>query len=412
MIHRESVLPGLIDRVNTDHHSADTGIKMPIDSPAYLRFDINIYAALLLAVVLITMYARRIARDFGSRLFRWIAIATMVMLLVEVGSWVFDMRTERPAFRILNYAFNWLVIWLIPLVPCLWGAYIDFRIIGSVQRLRRRLYYQHAMVASTIIMAVNFFVPVVFSVSPENVYRRSPGLWLFMAMGVATLLYVMAVAVKNRARVQNNIVVLMLALVTVPILGALLQMVVYGILAVWPLMTIVVVVVYVVLENHNASIDYLTGLYNRLRSEEFIARLVDNGTPFTLMYFDLDDFKLINDTLGHQEGDRTLIRFAHTLKTVCSRDAMVARFGGDEFAVVSRCTDEDTIRHRIEAVRSAAQETTAGPPVKTSAGFVVYSSDENLGFDDVFALVDRRLYDNKSNRKNYRRRKTDRAGDR
>ncbi|HVR63875.1 MAG TPA: GGDEF domain-containing protein [Polyangia bacterium] len=91
------------------------------------------------------------------------------------------------------------------------------------------------------------------------------------------------------------------------------------------------------------EVDPLTGLYNRRAFDEYIARSVELsrafGQPVCLLLVDLDQFKIINDTFGHPEGDAVLRRLADTLtRTFPRRSDFVARFGGDEFAAVLRET--------------------------------------------------------------------------
>ena len=89
---------------------------------------------------------------------------------------------------------------------------------------------------------------------------------------------------------------------------------------------------------HRASHDYLTDLHNRASFYEHLGRALSRarrqGSKVAVLFIDLDDFKLINDSLGHQEGDRLLREVAERLKG-CLRGAdLAARIGGDEFSVV------------------------------------------------------------------------------
>lgn len=88
-----------------------------------------------------------------------------------------------------------------------------------------------------------------------------------------------------------------------------------------------------------AERDPLTGLYNRHRFQEqlehSIASSLRNGTRFALVYFDLDEFKYINDSFGHKAGDTVLVRISGEVGTLVRGIDMFARLGGDEFAILS-----------------------------------------------------------------------------
>ena len=87
-----------------------------------------------------------------------------------------------------------------------------------------------------------------------------------------------------------------------------------------------------------ASTDFLTGLYNRMSCERDIAKYIDeannNGTFGSIIYIDLDDFKLINDGLGHQYGDALLRNIAHSLRQIRGIENNCYRVGGDEFVII------------------------------------------------------------------------------
>ncbi|CAJ1391353.1 unnamed protein product [Effrenium voratum] len=84
--------------------------------------------------------------------------------------------------------------------------------------------------------------------------------------------------------------------------------------------------------------DTLTGLYNRAsfteRLENAVRTLERYGTPFTLLFLDLDKFKLVNDTYGHPVGDRLLAEVSKRIQAIVRKDDCVARLGGDEFAII------------------------------------------------------------------------------
>ncbi|SDY10348.1 EAL domain-containing protein [Nitrosomonas sp. Nm33] len=96
-----------------------------------------------------------------------------------------------------------------------------------------------------------------------------------------------------------------------------------------------------------AERDPLTGLYNRHRFQEeldnLIATSLRNQSKFALLYFDLDDFKYINDTFGHRAGDMVLVRAAREISSIVRHIEIFARLGGDEFAILSLIQPKDDI---------------------------------------------------------------------
>ncbi len=99
-----------------------------------------------------------------------------------------------------------------------------------------------------------------------------------------------------------------------------------------------------------ANRDPLTGLYNRRHFEIALHGSVERarvGSPFALMFLDLDRFKPINDTLGHTAGDATLCEVARRLETAARRSDVVARLAGDEFVLLIRDTADERAIARL-----------------------------------------------------------------
>lgn len=105
--------------------------------------------------------------------------------------------------------------------------------------------------------------------------------------------------------------------------------------------------------------DALTGLANRRSANEELAsafdRAVRNGTPLSFALLDLDHFKRVNDTYSHLSGDRALIAVAGVLRTEAGTQGKVARWGGEEFAVLFEDIGLDEARHCCERVREAVE---------------------------------------------------------
>ena len=115
------------------------------------------------------------------------------------------------------------------------------------------------------------------------------------------------------------------------------------------------------------DLDTLTGLANRRALPGVLREVFSTGA--TILFFDLNDFKKINDSYGHQTGDECLKRFARVLKASFRPDDHVIRYAGDEFVVVAPSAEPSQILGHIERLRERLKfERAEGPPIRFSVG--------------------------------------------
>ncbi|MWC27040.1 sensor domain-containing diguanylate cyclase [Paenibacillus sp. MMS18-CY102] len=144
---------------------------------------------------------------------------------------------------------------------------------------------------------------------------------------------------------------------------------------------------------HAALVDPLTGLLNRRAMEEEMGKWTANEEPFSLIVLDIDRFKTINDTLGHQVGDEVLKCLADVLNHSVRALDICCRYGGEEFVVLlPGCGAEEAFR-LAERIRLAVQKTAtpANKVITVSLGVAAYphhAADTNT----LFKLADEALY--------------------
>jgi len=120
-----------------------------------------------------------------------------------------------------------------------------------------------------------------------------------------------------------------------------------------------------------ANSDTLTGLPNRSFFQANQQRLVDNKVPHALLVFDLDNFKKINDSMGHQVGDALLVEVANRLLKLANKKLPVYRLGGDEFSLIIENTNDI---HTITTLAKQILSTIAEPMLVKSQEIVLFSS--------------------------------------
>jgi diguanylate cyclase (GGDEF)-like protein len=147
--------------------------------------------------------------------------------------------------------------------------------------------------------------------------------------------------------------------------------------------------------------DPLTGCRNRRFFEEIIGRELQRhrryGIPMSILFVDVDRFKAVNDTLGHDAGDRVLREVAAFLLSNIREADYVFRWGGDEFLILLSCGEDEASRRGVALQQDFDRYSTAAtlPP---GVGLSIGSAEITDETDDVMALIrvaDERMYDNK-----------------
>jgi len=151
-----------------------------------------------------------------------------------------------------------------------------------------------------------------------------------------------------------------------------------------------------------ATLDELTGLTNRRGfdaiAEHTIAMCRRVGEPATLLYFDLDDFKEVNDTLGHTAGDRVLRSFAQHLKATFRDSDVVARVGGDEFCVLLTSATTEHVDRPLALLEGRLQTRGGEPTVGFSVGVAPYDPARHATVQALVTEADMQMYRQKRER--------------
>lgn len=148
--------------------------------------------------------------------------------------------------------------------------------------------------------------------------------------------------------------------------------------------------------------DSLTGLYNSRKLSVHLDEYISKRESFLILYMDLNDFKPVNDTYGHDVGDELLKAFSGRLSHLFSNDAFVSRIGGDEFVMVFKGEySANEIDNFIKRIKLRSNEVFKIDNylinVSTSIGYAAFPIEKNKK-DEVIKLADSRMYQDKNGR--------------
>jgi len=152
--------------------------------------------------------------------------------------------------------------------------------------------------------------------------------------------------------------------------------------------------------------DWLTGIHNRRHFERILNLWIKNRRhdPFCLIFFDIDNFKAVNDTYGHNIGDEVLVETAKIVSSKIRDDDIFARWGGEEFVILFRGVEIDMGKELAERLRKSVESNPCGEAGKVtiSIGVVQYhrDSEDDESLENFINRADAKMYDAKRAGKN------------
>ncbi|GIV90572.1 MAG: hypothetical protein KatS3mg055_3090 [Chloroflexus sp.] len=145
-----------------------------------------------------------------------------------------------------------------------------------------------------------------------------------------------------------------------------------------------------------AFIDMLTGLFNRRRCEQLLQANIEHSRryhqPLTICLWDIDHFKQVNDTYGHEVGDQVLHQIARLAQSSIRSTDLIGRWGGEEFCLILPNTHLSEAEARVDRLRHLikTQVRVGQQPVTASFGLVEYDTTDNLA--SLIRRADEALY--------------------
>ncbi len=150
--------------------------------------------------------------------------------------------------------------------------------------------------------------------------------------------------------------------------------------------------------------DIMTGLYNRRFFEHIMHRnKTENQSPFTIAIFDIDDFKKVNDTYGHNAGDRVLQSVSSIIGKSSNKEFVSVRWGGEEFVLYMPQTDETAAYIHLEALRYKIENTIIEfeeEKIKVTVTVGMCTGNILSEYEQIIRTADDKLYYGKRNGKN------------
>lgn len=295
---------------------------------------------LLLIYLNIRRYINKYLLD--QKIFIALIYSDALILILDTIMWLLDGKPGDAvhgyfsAVTVVYYVFN-------PGAAVLWYLYAEFYVNRNESRLKKLIAPLALPLAAILALAVIGLSrrDMLFYIDSANVYHRGP---LFFVMALTSFAFVAAsfiLVLLSRKKLQKSEFRTLLFFPTLPFIGGVAQSLFYGISTLWICATVALLIIFINFQNSQLSTDHLTGLYNRRQLDNFLhaKSQIAGGKVVAGLMIDVNHFKAINDSYGHDAGDQALTHVADILKKTFRESDFIARYGGDEFVVVMELSD-------------------------------------------------------------------------
>jgi diguanylate cyclase (GGDEF)-like protein len=341
-----------------------------------------------------------------DKVFMSILYLTIVMLIIDILS-RFDGRTDT-IYPVINAFGNFMIFLLNPMLPSLWVIYVYLQVYSDGRKIKWLLYPLYTVnIVNIAILFISQFYGLYYYIDSNNIYHRGPFFVIPACITFLLELTAFILALLNRKKLERKSFLALIFFGIPPFVCLFLQIIFYGISLILNSVVISILVVFLNIQNNGMYTDHLTGINNRKKLDTYLKTKVCSRTGekgFSAILIDINNFKYINDTYGHDTGDNALEITAKLLKSCLGTNDFIARFGGDEFCIVLDIADRRELETMVYKINSCLDKYNRSDSqlyeISLSMGYAVYDCHSHMSSGEFLKQVDRLMYEDKQFSKN------------
>ena len=268
-------------------------------------------------------------------------VFTIIICVSDIFAWTCNGKIFPGARLIIEFS-NMVYFASITWTCFAWLNYVNIFVHSLEFNHKKRIIISAIpLMIMMVIILLNPLTHFLFAIDDYNVYSRGDGVilhwvisWSYLFLATGQTLHRIR---KSKTKLERKQYYPLLSFIILPAVAAICQMIFYGMTVTQCGITLSIIMIAFGTLREQISSDTLTGLNNRKALENYLTgRLQKQGQYFSVLFCDIDNFKSVNDTLGHAKGDLVLQRTADVLRRACSRaldPLFLCRYGGDEFII-------------------------------------------------------------------------------
>lgn len=364
-------------------------------------FTLNIYSMMILAIIYWQSISNPEKEFLNHKIFITMVKTLFAMLAIDILS-RFDGRADT-IYLYINHSANFMIFILSPLLPSFWLLYVHYQIFQDEIRIRKTIKPLLLINGFNLVMVIlTQFYGWYYYIDSNNIYHRGDLYWISPGLTVILIIVGAALIYKNRKNIIERHYLALVFFAIPPLIAILIQTIFYGTSLILNSVVLSTLVLLLTIQNRSIYIDYLTGLSNRKKIEAYLEDKVNSSTKektFSAIMLDLNDFKYINDTYGHHEGDIALKVSSNLLKECIRSKDLIGRFGGDEFMIILDIWDKNEIEKIIQRIKDkfSKYNKDSNKPynISTSMGYDIYEYDSKMTAEEFKKHIDKLMYEDK-----------------
>lgn len=373
----------------------------------YAMENIIVNCSALILLVLLRMQHKSVKNSFllDQKLFAFMLDLAIVQCFFEAFTNLCD-KEQFMFCREINMIVNLVYFTLNIVFAFVWSIYAIYKIYGSMNRVKR--YVRIIGGPAVLALLLVWTTPItgwVFTISENNYYTRGP---IFMVPALAVIAYLVFGIIyiySNRKR-TSKYMIMPIFLIMLPIfIGMAVQGLLPGVAIIAMVIAIALVGIYASTQTESAYIDRLSGVYNRRYLDDYLTSLSEDDKnkkrkkTITGIMLDMDKFKAINDNFGHHVGDDAIAQVGVILRENLGKLNFAARYGGDEFIIITPMLDRESIEELMEKLTNAANEKNASGEyeyvLQFSYGYAQFTVGKEESYDGFMKRMDDNMYNYK-----------------
>lgn len=366
-----------------------------------LRIDTNIIAIIVSIIFLKNILNSLDTSEIKNKIFVAIFTLNTIELIIETLTCIINKQPYTwliPISILLHIA----LFALAPIITYHWYLFAKLWINKNIDyKYKNNILFLSPIIANIFLVLFSPFFKLIFYINKYNVYNR--GILFFIPFAISYLYLICGffVIYKNRKKLYRIEFLPLILFGIFPTLATLFQILFYGPLLMWSSISFSLIILYLYMQQKMVHIDYLTGAWTREKLYSFLNNKSNQRKykSFAMVLIDLDDFKKINDTYGHNEGDKALMNLVSITQNIIGPEASITRYGGDEFILILNVCSPKEVENIISKIHRSlidySNHLKLPYIINFSYGYDFYNLEAHTNISECINEADKLMYQHK-----------------